>query len=876
MRVEVEELFLAAADLPEAERDAFLEARCSDPSILAEVRSLLEHDAGGNTRLRESVGALAGSTTGPRRFGPYRATSMLGVGGMGAVYLAERDDGELTQQAAIKVAQISLNPALFLARFLRERQILAELSHPYIGRLLDAGTADDDTPYLVMEYIDGQPLDQWCDAQNLDLKQRVSLFLKVCEGVEHAHRHLIVHRDLKPANILVTPDGTPKLLDFGVAKVLGGGDVHATSTQVMTPAYASPEQVRGGAITTATDVYGLGALLYDLLVGRPPHDVAGKTPAELQMEICERECPRPGALRPELKGDLENILLMALRKEPERRYRTVQQLAADLNCWLNHLPVSASPDSLAYRAGRFWRRNRLAVAAALVTALALVAGAGVALYQARRADRRFQEVRKLANVMMFDIHDRIENLPGATEARNAIMATSLQYLESLRKEAAGDPDLLLDLANGYRRIGDVQGNPVRSSLGDTKGAASSYERAREILLHLDRAGHPKAVVELAWVEMQLAVTHGRLGDTARTREHFRQACEKISIAAGRNPRDKEVLDNAVNIYSAAARAYASLGDPERTRQAAQQAVQFANRAVELDPKNSESRASLSLAYSSLGIASQAAGNLDAAVDALRQAVSLREALVREEPGRADRRRLLMIAYGTLGGLMGEPRSSAEQFEKAVEIARWLLRQDPADRKARADFAQATLRLGASHVEGAEAARGVAVLLEAHGIVSKLSIDDSANTNHQYLLGYIDELIATGLELQGRRDAALRQAEAALNRLAKLESTPDAVNARRSSLRAKLIVARLASHADPARASRLAAEVSAEAGKGLNAFNQALIWSSLGKLYLQLGQREAAARWLEQGAQAWRSINLAQVAEPRRQRELRAIEALRAQ
>ena len=878
MRTEVEELFLAAADLPGVERDSFLEAHCADPSILAEVRSLLAHDHGGDTHLRDSLHAVAASAA-LRTFGPYRATRLLGAGGMGAVYLAERTDGEIHQQGAIKVPQISVSPALFLARFRRERQILSQLSHPYIARLLDAGTTEDGVPYLVMEYIEGQPLDSPSGVQDQSIAAHVGLFLKICAGVEHAHQHLIVHRDLKPGNILVTPDGTPKLLDFGIAKVLGDADPHATSTQVLTPAYASPEQVRGQAITTATDVYALGGVLYRLLTGRPPQEVDGKTPAEIQTVICEQEPQKPSALRPELKGDLENILLMALRKEPERRYRTVPQLAADLERWRANLPVSASPDTLAYRGTRFWKRNRLAVAAAVTVCAALIAGAGVAFYQARRADRRFQDVRKLANVFVFDVHDRIRNLPGSTEARKVIVATALEYLEKLRPDAAGDPGLLLELAQTYGRIADVQGLPTQSNLGDTKGAIRSYSSALEILAALDRAGEPRARLPLAEVQFHLAMARISAGQEDQALKELSVAGETIRAAARQAPGDKDVLRAAVNILANAARTFFGNSDLERAIRTGEQAAEFAGQLEKID-SSPETREQLASGYRSLATAHMAAGNLEAAVASLRQVVAIRETLARNAPQDSSLQRLLMIAYGTLGDFLGyRPENlgdlpgAVEVLEKAGKIAEWLQRADPADRKARGDVANVRLRLGSVYVDTpGRADAGVRALREAFDIFSQLAVEDPTNTSHHYYLAFIEGRIGEGLAVQGRRQAAIERLELARRRAQPLLATH--ALARDAYTRSTLSLAELTTAVDPPKAARLAAEIASQMGKmKYTPWNRAVDSGRLAKIFLQLGQRDAAVPWLEKAAQSWRAAKPPASQQARRAQELRAVEAL---
>jgi serine/threonine-protein kinase len=335
----LQQIFDAAVDVDPASRPAFLDERCAgDPQLRQQVESLLLHYGGDASRLDAAIdGALAASAFAPnpeagQRLGPYRIERPLGEGGMGMVYLAVRDDEVYRKQVAIKVLRAGLGSGSMQARFRSERQILAQLDHPNIARLLDGGTTGAGVPYLVMEYVAGEPITSWCDRRSLPLRGRLELFRNVCAAVEYAHAHLVVHRDLKPSNILVTDDGTPKLLDFGIAKLLSGDNgaaftvpVTEAGLRLMTPEYASPEQVRGDPVTTSCDVYALGVVLYELVTGRRPVTFESRTPIEIERRIADHVPPAPGT-----GGDLDNIILLALDKDPARRYATVDQLDADV------------------------------------------------------------------------------------------------------------------------------------------------------------------------------------------------------------------------------------------------------------------------------------------------------------------------------------------------------------------------------------------------------------------------------------------------------------------------------------------------------------------------------------------------------------------
>ncbi|MBL8178274.1 MAG: serine/threonine protein kinase, partial [Bryobacterales bacterium] len=479
MRDRVEDLFHQAMDLAPPERDAFLRLQCAgDDALYAELASLIDCGSDAGEIFDQAIGKLA-ATFAPAegsRAGAYRILRPIGEGGMGVVYLGERDDGEFHHHVAIKFVQGGDD---VVARFRQERQILARLVHPNIARLLDGGITPDGHPFMVMDYFPGQPITEYCLSGNLPIRQRLALFRKACEAIEYAHRSLVIHRDVKPSNILVNEEGEVKLLDFGIAKLLEPGPDSAaltmTGMRFFTPDYASPEQIRGDGVTTATDVYSLGAVLYEMLTGRRPHGLAKYTPAEITQAVCVDAIPPP-AVTP----DLDAIILMALRKEPERRYASVAQFSEDIGRYLEDRPVLARPESARYRVAKFVRRHRLPVAAAAVAVVSLIAGAGVAVWQAQIARReavearhRFDQVRKLARTVLFDLDPKIRELTGATDARDLLVKTGLEYLDSLHAAAQSDLSLRRELAAAYEQVGDVQGAPGRPNLGQRKNALAS-------------------------------------------------------------------------------------------------------------------------------------------------------------------------------------------------------------------------------------------------------------------------------------------------------------------------------------------------------------------------------------------------------------------
>ena len=483
MNALVEELFHQVADLPLAERTQYFSERGIDEDTRREVEALLAFEPDANAFLLHDI-SVAASRALPqiearaRRCGPYRLLSVLGRGGMGAVYLAERADGEINQRVAIKLLPPGAGDPQ-RERFLQERQILATVTHPNIARLIDAGHLDHGQPFLAMEYVDGKPIDRF--AAGLSLQRKIALFLKVCAAVAYLHRHLVVHRDLKPGNILVTAEGEPKLLDFGIAKLLDVSiDTTVTSMRMLTPAYASPEQMTGGKLSTASDIYSLGALLYRLLTGKATHDVDGHSADAIAVAVMTADVTRPSNWAPELKGDLDSILLNALRRDPHERYATVEHFAEDLTAFLESRPVRARSGDASYRARKFLRRYWVPAAAAAAVVASLAVGLYVANRERRIAQRRFAEVRQLAG-KLFDIDNQVRQLSGSTKARQLIVDTSLQYLRPLTAEAHSDPELALEVATAYMSVAQVEGVTTGPNLGQLDEADRDLKIADDLI-----------------------------------------------------------------------------------------------------------------------------------------------------------------------------------------------------------------------------------------------------------------------------------------------------------------------------------------------------------------------------------------------------------
>jgi len=817
----IQELFLAAADLAPAARASFLDRVCGDDvELRREVESLLASDSDGEDSIAALVTGAAQELLGGdpligARLGSWRVEREIGRGGMGAVYLATRDDGDYQQQAAVKLVKEGMDTAQVLDRFRHERQILANLNHPFIARLIDGGSTEQGRPYLVMEYVEGQPIDSWLQERGAGLEDRLALFLRVCDAVSYAHRLLVVHRDLKPGNILITPDGTPKLLDFGIAKLLAPDQDPATTlaadTRAITPGYASPEQFLGQAVTTTTDVYSLGAILYELLSGAKAHQASSPSPDEWRRTVCETEPVRPslavapelpGAarLRRRLAGDLDNIVGMAMRKQPERRYASVDELAADLRRRLAGKPVAARRDSLAYRAGKFVRRHVLWLAAALLAAASLVSGTALAVFQARRADaarhmaesqrqaadgarksaereraraesqariaesearladERLSQMVALANHSLFDIHSRIEQLPGATEARRDIVATTLQYLEELSKTAGSDERLLQALASAYLKLGDVQGYPYGPSLSDGTGALKSYRTAARLLAPLRRARPRDPDILDSWVEVQrrIAVLLSAGGKVDEAALCLREALPDAALLGKLRPSDPVATSREALLFETMAVVLETRDGPAALAWSRRELSVLEALAGRF-PGREEILEQLADAHSRIGVALNTTGDLRAATSEYRQCAEVRERLVAAHPNDVGRRRNLMMAYGHTAAVLGDPlvpnlgdsAGAIEYYRKAASLAAEIAKADPRNLAARYDVAAVTLRLGIVDVPPAGFEASLDALRRAAGDLEALQSASPNDARYKSQLAIAREFIGKRLLDLGR-------------------------------------------------------------------------------------------------------------------------------
>ena len=722
-----------ALDCPDAAgRRACVERSCAgDDALRREVESFLDREASGLEKFADGAGAWRDQDGGAavnvgRRLGAYELVREIGRGGMGAVYLARRVDGRFEQQVAVKLLKRGTDTDEVLRRFRAERRILARLEHPGIARLLDGGETEEGLPFFVMEYVAGISLTDFARKNGLSVPARLELFNKVCAAVQFAHQNLVVHRDLKPGNILVTAEGEPKLLDFGLARLLGPaeGDSAAPTVTIaesrrLTPAYASPEQVRGTVLTTSSDVYSLGALLYELLTDQPPHRFSSPHPPPLELlhVIGEQEPLRlslavvDASIRPRLRGDLDNIVGLAMRKEPARRYGTVGALADDVRRHLESRPVRARPDTWRYRTAKFIGRNKTGVAVGALVFIALMTASMVAawearqaIYHARQADRRFNEVRALAHSFLFEFHDAIRDLPGSTPARRLLVTRALEYLDGLARESGGDNALRRELAQAYIQVGDVQGQPNFANLGDTTGALASYRRAVAIVETLPDDDVSNVVRADAWTALGslLAITGRDFAGATDLENRALALREQLAARAPADPvRQRDLVANLIAVGDVlnanAVAVWDRMEEVRRTQDYYERALELCERLRAAKPTDPDLNRQLARLHYRLGNVCHLRGMhgsgdpalLAQGLEHFRRCVALREADFAAFPANGRVRRDLadsLMMKSEVQTLAGDPAGALVDCRRAIAFLAELAAADPENFWARQDLA----------------------------------------------------------------------------------------------------------------------------------------------------------------------------------------------
>lgn len=715
----LDELFEAAASLPASEQEPWLRAHCNDEHLVNRVLALLHADSKATGFLElppieamaDAAGELADEIARgrPERVGPYEIERLLGTGGMGEVFLARRCGGDFEQRVAIKLLR-GLPTRELTDRFSRERRVLASLAHPNIAALIDGGETETGTPYLVMPFVEGEPIDVFCRSRNLGARELIELAIPVLVAVGHAHRRLVVHRDIKPANVLVDAEGRPMVLDFGIAKILGnaGSNVTGTGRQLLTPMYASPEQVRDEPISTSTDVFSLGVLLYELCAGVHPWGSDHPSPLELAKRICEMDPPTPSSVRASsmtdarqsqraLWADLDAVIMNALRKEAERRYASVDRFADDLRRALDGRTVTARPDTITYRASKFIGRHRAAVGAIAFAATALVAGTAISVWQAHRAEAassryleqlaftqtRNHQLRELATTLIFEVYDSVATLDGANPARLALVENGVAYLDELSLQLEDDPSLAIDLVRGYARLADVQALRTIGSMGDTAGALQSSTKALDVARRLQAM--PDAPAD---APMLLATAHRVRGDLLRAIGDHEQSI--AAYAAGRRAA-QDAIDRlpgqarpyrfAISLALQQGAAERRIGRPRDALVSYAAARTAIDTAIELDPEDTDTRRNLTILLRREGDLLLAEGREADAQAKYEEGAGVLRVLMQTEPNNRQYESDLSIQIERLGDCAmrrGDPTSALERYEAAHKLAKDESDRNPGD------------------------------------------------------------------------------------------------------------------------------------------------------------------------------------------------------
>ena len=808
----VERIYHAAMQCAPADRGTLLQEFCAeDESLRAEVESLL-HYGERSTKLfeRPAIEVMAQalaqellvkeskSSSGRigERIAQYRIVGKLGAGGMGDVYRAIRADDQYDKQVAIKLVRGGIDAESVEARSRRERQSLAGFEHENIARLIDGGTTEDGCPYFVMELVEGMAIDQYCDQARLGMAARIDLFRSVCSAVEYAHRRLVVHRDIKPGNILVTAEGVPKLLDFGIATILSPErfslepELTEIGLRIMTPQYASPEQMHGQLITTASDVYSLGVVLYRLLTGHMPYRLETTSHYELAHAICETAPEKPSSvlrraivsvhglsipetgagevpakvesdgqidsqtalerisscrgttpdkLRRTLSGDLDQIILKALRKEPERRYASAREFAEDLRSYLRGLPVTAQRGTFAYRTSKFVLRNKFSLAATVIFLLLGLIGivvilreAQIARMQEERAERRFNDVRSLANSLLFEIHDSIRDLPGSTSARKLLVDRALHYLDSLSQETGGTRGLRHELAKAYERVGDVQGNPYFANLGDTAGAIASYRKALELRLIIANSGHAtyEDRAALAGVYMKIALGLEASGNFTAALDAVHHAYSISQAQADERPNDPQAQETLAGVYFLRATTLADKGDIAGSLDSYRKSAALREAITTGSPEFQEQvQTRLAGVYGYMAGDLRLLGDLDSSIALESKARVILTRLSASDPQSAGLRQFLMENEYWTGFYMaqkGQPTQALDYFRRALDGYLKLSKADANDVLALRYMGKCYVGIGSALAATGKTSEGIETIRKGLRIFDSLAAADHAD------------------------------------------------------------------------------------------------------------------------------------------------------
>jgi eukaryotic-like serine/threonine-protein kinase len=786
----IKEILGTALELQDTARLDYLSDACgTDTALREEVEALLASSEDADDFIEKPALASTEEWAEPdadsflnTRLGNYRILQLLGEGGMGAVYRAIRDEGDFPLQVAIKVVKRGMDTRAILRRFREERRILARLNHPNIAKLLDGGITPDGRPYFVMEFLEGTPIHTYCLTHNISLYGKLELFIAACDAVEYSHRNLVVHRDLKASNILVTGAGVPKLLDFGIAKLMDrdtatDGDLTAKTDRLMTPDYASPEQIRGEAITTTTDVYSLGVLLFELLTGRRPFHLVGLPHAEMARVLATSDPSRPSmvvdrALAREIAGDLDTIVLKAMHRSPDRRYTSVQQLADDVRRHMDGRPVLARPDTMTYRARKFVSRHKGVVIAASLAAITLfVSGvgfawqAGVAESRRQEASKRFRDLRELATSFVTELDKELERLPGSTPARELLVARVLRYLDGLAKDDIQDRSLQREVAIAYERLADVQGGPKSSNLGNSAGALESYNKALAIFLELAAASPsdvlPARDTSRAYSKISdvLSVT----GDHRGALEFEQKALATRENWLARYPDDPQAKRAVAASLQEVAADLDRLGERNKVPEYRRKALAIYEGLFASGIRDSDMHLALALAHKRLARSLYREKRFDEAIPYFDKAAEIERAQITANQVNAVALVNLSFTYNDRALALegkGDHESAMQSFSEALKIRGDIAKADPKDVRASSLLAATQFHMGVARTKKGEIRAGLADLRQALASREQLSERDPKNAGALAEVAQSLAALGDALIQAGRRSEALAPYERA--------------------------------------------------------------------------------------------------------------------
>lgn len=796
------EALATAMEMQGAERDEFVSSVSEE--IRADVQRLLAADADADRFIEEPIFVERGLVEDPvaefaegQVIDGYRLIRKLGSGGMGSVYLADQSGEGFSQKVALKLIKRGMDTSLVLKRFLIERHILANVEHPNIARMLDGGSTEEGLPYFVMEYVDGQEIREYCNSRKVGLTDRLIIFRKICDAVASAHQKLVVHRDLKPSNILVTKEGEPKLLDFGIAKLTspdsydGASEATLTQFQIMTPEYASPEQLAGEPTATSTDIYTLGVVLFELLTGERPHKTRGKTRKEIVDRVLSSEPPKPSSVSYEnesrskedtndvlveptrqrsqttretskiiepakLQGDLDNIVLKSMRREPERRYRSAQELSEDIRRYLEGLPVTATADSRLYRFNKYFKRHKVGVIGTAAAAMILLTATAVTGWQytvAQRekaaAERRFSDTRALAKSLVYEVYDAIDAIPGTTKAKELLAQKAIAYLDSLATEGSSDPYLLTELADGYQRIGDIQGGYGRSNLGQTREAKESYAKARSLreAVVASGASDPKFRFKLAMAYTKTAETDLYDANVKGYFENQMLALETFKSLEPDLSKDEDYLFELGGSYANTGRAAAANGRIDEGIEYLKKADEIMSDLHQRNPADLTRAMAVSTVSEMIADLYSTAGRKAEASLYLKRSSAIILPLLESNPENATLDRNAIGTYYTLAIIdldLAMYDEAMYNSEKAIELSESLLRRDEQDADLKMLYAMALFSKGKILARSGRPAQGLPILNNVLQLARSLQASDPENEVTNLKITFVHDEIGRAL------------------------------------------------------------------------------------------------------------------------------------